>query len=93
VAALRQTKDSKGKVREAGEEWLIRDVGFYIPGIDESVRDLNEAIIIKDTNALLLEAKQTFVDVYGVERKAGEQWLVTNEMSSTHIIDVYEEFI
>jgi hypothetical protein len=37
VHALRETKDSKGKDRNAGEEWLIRDVGFYIPGIDEAV--------------------------------------------------------
>jgi major vault protein len=35
VRALRLTKDHKGKDRDAGEEWLIRDIGFYIPGIDE----------------------------------------------------------
>ena len=37
VRALRETKDHKGKDREAGEEWLIRDRGFYIPQIDEQV--------------------------------------------------------
>ena len=35
VRALRETKDHKDKAREAGEEWLIRDKGFYIPAIDE----------------------------------------------------------
>jgi major vault protein len=35
VRALRQTKDHKGTERQAGEEWIIRDLGFYIPGIDE----------------------------------------------------------
>jgi len=37
VRALRTTKDHKGGDRSAGEEWLIRDIGFYIPGIDEQV--------------------------------------------------------
>jgi len=37
VRALRQTKYSKGGERNAGEDWLIRDVGFYILGIEETV--------------------------------------------------------
>lgn len=35
VRAQRETKDHKGKERNAGEEWLIRDIGSYITGIDE----------------------------------------------------------
>ena len=35
VRGLRETKDYQGKPRQAGEEWLIRDRGFYIPKIDE----------------------------------------------------------
>lgn len=50
-------------------------------------------MIITETIALLLEAKQTFVDTYGIERKAGEQWLVTNQDSSTHLLDVHELYI
>jgi major vault protein len=93
VRALRETKDSKGKDRNAGEEWLIRDLGFYIPGINETVDSIVKGKIIDDTTALLLEAKQTFTDIYGVERKAGEQWLVTSADASIHIPDVYETFI
>jgi len=26
-------------------------------------------------------------------RKAGEEWLVTTDMTEVHILDVYEEFI
>jgi len=37
VRAIRTTKDHKGNERSAGEEWLIRDIGFYIPAIDENV--------------------------------------------------------
>jgi major vault protein len=68
-------------------------VGFYIPGIDEQVVQIVEGKIINETTALLLEAKQTFTDIYDTERKAGEQWLITNENSSFHILDVYENFI
>lgn len=72
MRAARQTKDSKGRERNAGEEWLIRDVGFYIPGIDEVVDSTLYGKVINETTALLLEAKQTFIDFYGHERKAGE---------------------
>ena len=41
--------------------------------------------------ALHLRAKVTFVDVYGKERKAGKEWLVTKKTASVHILDVYEE--
>ena len=27
-----------------------------------------------------------------MERKAGEQWLITNKQTSTHILDVYESY-
>lgn len=93
VRALRQTKDHKGKERNAGEEWLIRDIGFYIPGIDEQVDVAVVGKIINDAQALLLKAKQTFEDFYGIKRNAGELWLITNEHTSSHIVDVYEEYM
>lgn len=93
VRALRETKDHKGLDREAGEEWLIRDQGFYIPAIDEQVVSIVDGQIINQSTALLLQAKQTYKDIYGKVRKAGEQWLVTSEDSSIHILDVYEQFI
>lgn len=57
VRAMRDTKDSKGNDRNAGEEWLIRDLGFYIPGINEAVVGIVDGKIINETTALLLEAK------------------------------------
>jgi len=60
VRAIRATKDSQGKERSAGEEWLIRAPGFYIPGADEAVDQLIDGQIITDRKALLLRAKQTF---------------------------------
>lgn len=47
---------------------MIRDEGFYIPGIDEVVDTTVYGKVINDITALLLEAKQTFVDNYDIER-------------------------
>jgi major vault protein len=49
--------------------------------------------VLNDTTAIFLQAKQTFVDIYGKERQAGEQWLVTSEQASIHINDVYEQYV
>lgn len=32
-------------------------------------------------------------DVYGKERKAGEEWLIGVTQSASHILDVNEEFV
>lgn len=37
VRAIRATTDNNSGKRSAGEEWLIRDLGFYIPAIDEAL--------------------------------------------------------
>jgi major vault protein len=37
VKATKVCKDYKDVERKAGEEWLIRDPGFYLPKINESV--------------------------------------------------------
>jgi len=31
IRAKKQCKDHKGIERKNGEEWLIRDLGFYLP--------------------------------------------------------------
>lgn len=54
VRAIRTTKDCKEHDRSAGEEWLIRDIGFYIPGIDEQIVQMVEGEIISEQIALLL---------------------------------------
>jgi major vault protein len=54
VRARRQTKDNEGKERQAGEEWIIRTQGFYIPGIDEEVVETVKGYVIIDTQALML---------------------------------------
>lgn len=93
VWAKRACKDSEGFDRSDGEEWLVRNLGFYHPRIDEEVVDTVKAITITETLAVHLKAVQTFTDHYGIKWKAGEEWLITTEQSSTHIIDVYEQLV
>lgn len=54
IRAKRETKDHLGNDRQAGEEWLVRDKGFYIPGIDEVIDSIIEGTIINFNSALLL---------------------------------------
>eukprot|EP01126_Amoeba_proteus_P027920 TRINITY_DN2762_c0_g2_i1.p1 TRINITY_DN2762_c0_g2~~TRINITY_DN2762_c0_g2_i1.p1 ORF type:complete len:848 (-),score=185.69 TRINITY_DN2762_c0_g2_i1:144-2624(-) len=79
--------------RRAGEEWLVRNVSSYIPSVNEEVVQTVVGIVLTDKKSLQLEASRTFVDCYGVERKAGEQWLVTKKNSERHIPDVFEKVI
>ena len=79
--------------RKNGEEWQIKSSGFYLPSVEEEIVELQNPIIITWQKALKLKAKQQFVDVYGNERKAGSEWLITVENSSSHVLDIYEEYI
>lgn len=92
LKALRATNDTINRSiqRKAGEEYLIRQSGAYLPSVDEEVIGVVHANIITEKKALQLSALKTFKDVYGKERKAGEQWLVTIKESDSHIPDVYE---
>jgi major vault protein len=93
LRARRAQIDSRGKQRQAGEEWLHRDSGAYLPNVDEEIVGHIEAKILTDKKALHLRATQTFVDVFGHERKAGSEWLVTLDDTETHIPDIYEEVV
>jgi major vault protein len=85
--------DRQGIERKAGEEWLVRSSGAYLPGVDEEVVETANAYILTDKKALHLKATKTFSDVFGKERKAGEEWLVTSADAEIHIPDVYEQVV
>ena len=94
LKAIRDTEDRYGNKRKAGEQWLIREPGAYLHSVDEEIVDANvKAYTLTDKIALQLRSKCTFTDVYGKERKAGDEWLVTNELKDLHIVDVHEEVI
>merc|ERR1711881_824116 len=79
LRALRATTDTLDRSiqRKAVEEYLVRRSGAYLPSVDEEVIGVVNANIITEKKALQLSAEKTFMDVYGKERKAGEEWLVT----------------
>mmetsp|Transcript_36453 Transcript_36453/g.57171 ORF Transcript_36453/g.57171 Transcript_36453/m.57171 type:complete len:855 (-) Transcript_36453:87-2651(-) len=92
VRAKRNCIDCEGRARVAGEEWLVKSVGSYLPSVDEVKVGLVTAHVLTDTKAIRLYAKRGFKDAYGQQRKAGQSWLVTAKMAEVHIPDVCEEF-
>lgn len=62
-----------------------------MPSVNEKLKTVNEPIILDEQMVLDLSAEQNFIDVYGIERKAGENWQITNRMSSSHTLDLYEK--
>jgi major vault protein len=93
LRARRRMNDREGIERQAGEEWLVRSFGSYLPNVDEEVIGTVTSIVLTDKKALHLRARRTFKDTKGVERKAGQEWLVTIADAETHIPDVYEDVV
>jgi major vault protein len=93
IRARRTTTDREGKERKAGEEWLVRHAGAYLPGVDEEIVEMLNAYVLTEKKAIHLRATRTFQDVFRKERKAGEEWLVTFSDAETHIADVYEQVV
>lgn len=85
--------DRQGNRRRAGEEWLVREEGAYLPGVDEEVVGIINAYVLTERKALHLRAKRTFTDIFSRQRKAGDEWLVTFEDTEIHIPDVYEQVV
>jgi len=90
LKARQNTVDSSGRARQAGEEYLHRIPGAYIPGVDEEIMETVKAIVLTEKKALHLRASRTFKDVFGHTRRAGDEWLITIKDAETHIPDVYE---
>jgi len=93
LRARKATKDFAGVARAAGEEWLVRKTGAYLPYVDEEIVQTVKAHILTDKKALHLRASRTYKDVFGVDRKAGSEWLIALSDAETHIPDVYEEVV
>lgn len=85
--------DRKGVSRRAGELWLIRDVGSFTPGTEEEVVEKRIGIVLGTECAIHLRALLDFTDVYGVSRRAGDLWLVTQDAASVHVVDVHEDLV
>lgn len=90
VVAKKDFVDRTQVKRITGEEWLIRKEGSYIPSAEEEIVKLEKAIILSNMIGIIIEASSSFVDIYGVNRRPGETWLLTSKETSIHIIDVNE---
>lgn len=85
--------DRTGVKRVAGETWLVRTAGAYLPDVNEEVEKKVSGVVLSNQLALQLRAVRDFTDVYNRPRKAGDCWLVTNEDAAVHIVDVNEAII
>jgi major vault protein len=93
LRARRECTDGFGEARKAGEEWLVRAVGSYLPGVDEEIIETVNAHVLTDKKALHLRATKTYTDFLKKLRKAGEEWLVTSADCEAFIPDVYEQVV
>ncbi|CAF5131297.1 unnamed protein product, partial [Rotaria sp. Silwood1] len=82
-----------GQRRVAGENWLIKQLGAYLPMAYETVVSIENAYVVTDKKALHLRALKTFIDDFGQTRNNGDEWLITKEQTETHILNVYEQLV
>jgi len=90
LQALSDFTDRNGVKRVNGEIWQHYEQGSFLPGVNEKVIATVAGYVLTDKSAIHLEAGYEYKDQFGVNRKAGEKWLVTNDMKATYIPDVYE---
>ncbi|XP_078508524.1 major vault protein [Lissotriton helveticus] len=93
LRARKECKDREDRDRVTGEEWLVKKVGAYLPGVFEEVVDVVDAFVLTDKKALHLRATKTFRDDKTTLRRTGEEWLVTMEDAEAYIPNVYEEVL
>jgi len=93
LRARKECTDGLGTPRKAGEEWLVRIVGAYLPGVDEEIIETVNAVILTEKKALHLRATKTYTDYLKKVRKAGEEWLVTSRDAEAYLPDVYEQVV
>jgi len=93
LRATRETVDRNGKNRVAGEEWLLKKNGAYLPGVYEEVVETCTATFLTDKVAVHVSAIQTFTDETGKQRKSGEEYLITVNEMETFIPDVFEQVV
>jgi len=83
--------DKYGNSHKAGEQWLIREAGSYLPNVEEEIcGEPISGITITDKLSLHMKASCDYIDVYDKKRLAGEEWLITLQDADMHITDVNE---
>jgi major vault protein len=72
---------------------LYRKTGYYLPTADIEVLDIRKGYILNEMSALHLSATKDFTDVYGIKRRAGDEWIIDRKISDCHIIDSSEVLV
>ncbi|XP_015763718.1 PREDICTED: major vault protein-like [Acropora digitifera] len=93
LRARKETRDRDSNLRVAGEEWLVKKIGAYLPGAYEEVVDIVNAYVLTEKKALHLRSTRTFKDDKGILHKNGEEWLIIMADTEAHIPNVYEEVV
>ncbi len=93
LRAKRDTTDRDGSNRVAGEEWMVRRQGAYLPGAYEEVVTRCTASVLTEKTAVRVRALRSCTDQLGVKRKSGEEYLITLDDMESFIPDVYEEIV
>jgi len=81
-------EDISGTKRVAGDQWLFRGPGTYIPTVGVDVLETVKAQVINPNQALRLRAEKELTDSRGTKRVTGEEWLV--ETTGAYLPGVYE---
>ncbi|MDP2439142.1 MAG: colicin uptake protein, partial [archaeon] len=92
LRASRDMVDQSGIPRRAGEEWLYHSAGAYIPEVTEEMVRIIDALILTDKKALHVKARRNF-ESFGVERRAGESWLITAAHCEAYTPNVNEDIV
>lgn len=93
LKAINTHVDREGVTRTAGTEWLYHRPGPFIPDVDEEIIKEVKPVVLTDQTALHIEALRDFVDVFQINRKAGDQWLLTSEQTTTYIFTPDEKLV
>eukprot|EP01128_Nolandella_sp_AFSM9_P000794 TRINITY_DN10917_c0_g1_i1.p1 TRINITY_DN10917_c0_g1~~TRINITY_DN10917_c0_g1_i1.p1 ORF type:complete len:414 (+),score=75.66 TRINITY_DN10917_c0_g1_i1:1453-2694(+) len=93
LKAKKDKVDTDGIARKAGEEWLYKRQGAYIPAVDEEIVTTVVPHVLLPKIALHFSTKHEFVDHFGVKRLPGNEWLVTHDMTEVHLPHVFETLV
>jgi major vault protein len=93
LCAKKDMTDRLGQQRVAGEQWLVKKPGAYLPLAYETVVAVENAYVLTDKKALHLRALKTFTDDFEQTRNNGDEWLITREHTEAHILNVYEQLV
>eukprot|EP00007_Cunea_sp_BSH-02190019_P003024 CAMPEP_0174234492 /NCGR_PEP_ID=MMETSP0417-20130205/4228_1 /TAXON_ID=242541 /ORGANISM="Mayorella sp, Strain BSH-02190019" /LENGTH=428 /DNA_ID=CAMNT_0015312859 /DNA_START=165 /DNA_END=1447 /DNA_ORIENTATION=- len=91
LEARRDGVDYLGRPRLAGEQWLVKQPGAYMPAVWEKVIQVMTAFVMTEDIGAHMIALSEFVDQFGHRREPGDQWLITRKDAEEFIPDVQEK--